>query len=287
MQKYHIPHSLAKKILQKNRMGERNALRLWYWMKVHGYYTHLNIKQLPPELLQNFTKKTVKNYLATLLKNGWVGQCPRTKTYFLRGRTFVFKQIDRKSKCLAHPVSPENVATKQAWEGFLGACINAQIVRRISRASKAEAVTASTPESGGQAAWSQGERPVSCEYLSETLGVSIATASRIRRRAAGAGLISNRRSFVDMSGMFPNVNRWDQLLHLRGELAEALPSVWRQRRDFMTSNLPLDSWPDHIINPNALRLIDGKVWMQLPNQVANIQIGFKCLSKGKASKSKN
>lgn len=278
---YYLPYVLAKRLLTKRAQAERNALRLFFWLKVHGHYTDLNIKQLPPELLQDFTKKTVKNYLATLLKYKWVGQCPTTKKYFLRGRKFTFLVIDRKSKCLAHPVSPENVATRQAWHAFIGACCNAQIVRRISRASKDEAKTASTPESGGPAAWSQGQRPVSCAYLSESLGVSVPTASRIRIRAAKAGLITNRQALVDMSGMFPEVKRWDQLLVLRAQLSAALPSVWRQRRDFMVSHEPLDTWTSHIINPNALRMIDGKVWMQLPNQVGNIQIGFKCLSRGK------
>lgn len=286
MQSYHIPLRLASLLAKKEQRAEKNALRLWFFCKtVPSMEASFYLKD-QKHLLQNyFHPRQIKKYLDILIKKGWMGKDSHGK-YYLRGRKFMFKVVGLKSKMLTAVVEHENTLSMRQWDGFLSATTVVTIQRSMARNTDQVRIDlAATYKSCEDSAGSTpGPRPVSCENIVLTTGVSRATASRMRQRAHKAGLIINRLAFEKTRY---EANSRMSLLELRGELAETLPAYRRQVAQYCDPVLSEEATgrrtpTDRPVNPNALMMsykYRGRVVQQRPNMVQNVGITFKKVSR--------
>lgn len=275
---YNIPVTLANKLAKKENHSLRNALRLFFFLKTSdGMQSAFYLKQVRPELLNHFSYRLIKKYLDILIAEGWMGK-DRHGKYFLRGRDLMFKKCSSTSRLSCAIVNNEHTTSQTNWMAFLNAVVVCSIQRNIRRTTDEALVkVASTLESRGSADakfLNLAPSPVSTENIVQTVGVSRATASRMRQRAARAGLIINKQVYED-TGM--SAGSATELLMIRSAIVESRPSVRTQRLQAMSRIAPGDG---KVINPDALVLRrDGIVIMQKPNMIANKGINFRRLSR--------
>lgn len=290
MQNYTIPTTLANKLAKKDARMLRNSLRLWFFLKtVDGLESKFYLSEVRPFLLEFFSYRNINVYFDFLIRNGWAGRDRFGKIY-LRGRNHLFNVCGRKSKMLSVEVSNADTQSLRAWSAFLAGVQVCGVQRAINRnTDKVRIVEASTSLSGGDSRRANSpESPVSCENLVLSLGISRATASRLRQRAHRGNHITNRWAFQETP--FKATSR-SAMLAVRGEVASCLPSYPVQRLHRLDSVFwPIDEQgvkqrPDAWC-ANALvmsRSGDGSVWMQRPNMVSNLSIIFKCISRKKTT----
>lgn len=272
---YYISPRLASELAKKSNQKLRNALRMWFWLKTNDYQSTFYAKDIRPILKSaGFHTNQQKKYFFILHSAGYLGR-DRWGKIFLRGGFILFKDqpASRSGKRKIYQVLPEHTSTQDMWMSFLSACQTVYIQDKVQKYTcKHLVASASTPlmapnsNFGEDSASRNKETAVSTQILSQTLGVSTATASRIRTRAAKKGFISNRLVLIDKTSSLPEVKTFRCLLRVKAELQEALPSTWRQERDIIKYG------KGDVINPSALIFSRGQVLMQKPNMVRNILI---------------
>lgn len=260
-------------------LRQRNALRLFFYLKTHGHASSFYIKKLRPELLKFFHEKQIKKYFEILISEGWVGRDIHGK-YFLRGRTRIILLFGQKSKTRGVDMPFYVTERHSDWVSFLAGVQVTECQRRLKRYAWHERIgVASTSQRGGIA--DVKESPVSLDNLTSMLAVSRATASRIRTRAAKGGFITNRVSLVDVTDEYGLTCRND-LLRLRGSMAEHMAPYRTRRAQFFDSLLAPVIKAENILedatkclpvrkllpNPDALIWKDGRAWLQYPNMVS-------------------
>lgn len=272
-QRYYLSPALARDFAKKPEQTFRNASRLFFWLKVHGYYSGFYIKDLRPILrASGFDYSQQKKYLQILQDRGFIGRDCHGKVY-LRGQHVMFSGMAPSKRRKVFEINPDHVKDQESWMNFLAGC---QVVSTQVNIKKHTAKTLVRHASTSQKAGGNSEAeelkgaPVSIENLTNTLQVSKATASRIRARGAKGGHITNVSCYHNVSDLFPWVKSRQDVMALRGELKESLPPMWLQRKMFHDSLI--GGRIKEVINPDALTFSHGCVYMRRPNMVENIGI---------------
>lgn len=269
MQRYRISHFLSKEIAKKSSAPLRNALRLYFWLKTHGYSASFYRRKVTLP----FTDKQQTIYFRTLIEYGIMGRDKHGK-YYLRGRRWFFKQSGNRSRMSAVVVEPHHTESAEAWRDFLRAVWTLSVQRTVKRgASKVEKWAASTPdESGGNSGASRSASPLALSCVAKAHGVSVMTAHRWMKSACRAGHMTRQRQFKRMGHLF-SITGQCALEALKEHLRWALPKRALQIEEFAQYA--------EVINPNAIRLSkDGTVVQEMPALVDNLGIVFRTISKG-------
>lgn len=245
---------------------------MWFWLKTHGAYNSFYHNELRKVLKPFFHTNQQLKYFKILAENGFVGRDSAGKIY-LRGFNSMFgvrSGVTLGRRCL-YKVSPEWTETKEAWLAFLAGVQVISVQKSIRRATcKVAIAQASTPfESGGTSEAPGGsEFAVSLENLSRSIGVSSTTASRLRSRAATAGLITNRQAFQDVTGLLPEVKSKVDLSAIRHMGSEYADPTWWQ--SVIARDATIVGEKAKAICWNAVQWHHGRLLMQRPNMVANM-----------------
>ena len=173
-------------------------------------------------------------------------------------------------RCL-YQVTPEWTESKEAWLAFLAGVQVISVQKSIRRATcKVAIAQASTPFESGETseAPSGSEFAVSLENLSRSIGVSSTTASRLRSRAATAGLITNRQTFQDVTDLIPEVKSKEDLATARHMGSEYADPAWWQNA--IARDATITGEKAKAVCWNAIQYHEGRLLMQRPNMVANI-----------------
>lgn len=279
MQRYTIPLWLANEIAKKSNKELLSALRMWFWLKTHGYPAHFYRRNIADKI--PFTLKQQCNHFRTLVEYGIMGRDKNGK-YYLRGRRWLFHISEKSSKMAGIVVEPYVTESRESWRDFLCACWILSTQRNIRRfAAKPLVKLASTQSSCGISDVSQHGHPLSLENIAKSHNTSIPTAHRWLKRAESGGHLTKKADFKDMSHLF-QASSIPQLSAIKAQLAWTLDPVWKQRQNWLSSDP--QSWQSDIVNPSALLLRDGKVVMQMPNLVKNTGVEFRSISNVSAPK---
>lgn len=153
---------------------------------------------LKDKIFESFSKYELQTHLAYLRKENWIN-VDKNGRYFLQGNAFIAIKFKIFAKRIQKRViTPDDLATREAWQSFIagtamGRVLN--VVKRVNRKSARQCFMASQCVEGERSKDSD-RVAVSLPYVMHTIGVSKATASRIRTRASKGGHISNERQFV-------------------------------------------------------------------------------------------
>lgn len=271
MQSYSLNTDIIKSFAENNSAALRRAFRLFLYIKTHFPNRHfLILSEVRDQILgsEAFTRFTLDKYLATLAASGWISTDSQGRI-FLRGRKKFFAGTSKKTAvCVLVP--GEVTEDHHTWTQFIAGAQVETVSRYVSRASsKQRRKYATSSESVGDATACT-TRPLALVLLQQQLGVSRATASRLRQRGARGGFISNTIVKDPAPEVFAGCSR-RQMLCMRSDMAAAGQRIEVDRIEYLTGLVERQT-----ASANAI-VWDGKrnqaVW-QRPNLVGNTGLTF-------------
>ena len=251
---------------------------MWFYCKTHGLEASFYLSDARPILLQHFSYKQINSYLDYLQKHGWLGRDAHGKIY-LRGRKWLFAQCGAKSRLAAFRVEAIHTENAKAWLAMWSAVQLTGVVRSMKRNAPKVEKELSRPYISGPDS-DTNETPVALKCITARLGVSIATASRIRTRAASTGLTTNRQIIEPLTLYGVDLKSRQDVMRFRGDLREnQLP--YRRRRFLALLGNAYDPAAIKVcgLNPDAIIWKDNQAWYQRPNMV-EVNVKLYQMSKG-------